>query len=237
MNKKNLEWALAIALLSLSLTSCSFDSILPGSDPTPDAKFDKAIDNNNEDQETEVSDSKIAVNIKNKAKKGSKPKTNEFTNISDRPEIDQKTDGLSRPRPQNEEVVEDTPAEEEKPVEEKENPNSVNIKEAILVTEDGNYYSAYDPTSNGEPSQYGSQTFYEVTIDGNKMIVKGGFEYNNDQEILSNNTYLFELTDDTEFVIVGAEGDSLQDKSSFTPSPALILIVEGGKVRQVRSSS
>lgn len=69
------------------------------------------------------------------------------------------------------------------------------------------------------------------------MIVKGGFEYNNDQKILSNNTYLFELTDDTEFIIVGADGESIQDRSNFTPAPALILTVEGGKVVQVRSSS
>lgn len=69
------------------------------------------------------------------------------------------------------------------------------------------------------------------------MIIKGGLEYNDDQGALSNNTYLFELTDDTKFVISGAEGESLQDRNTFTPAPALVLTVENGKVTNVRSSS
>lgn len=100
MINKNFKRVLAIALLSVSLTSCNFYKILHGSNQTPDTEIEKTIDANDETEKTESSDGKIAVNIKSKAKKDNKPKTKDFTSIGDRPNIDQKTDGGSSPRAQ-----------------------------------------------------------------------------------------------------------------------------------------
>lgn len=73
MYKKNLERFITIALLPVSLASCDFDSFLPESSPTPDAGLEEAIDDRNEAQKTKASDSNIAVNIKNRSKKGRNP--------------------------------------------------------------------------------------------------------------------------------------------------------------------
>lgn len=72
------------------------------------------------------------------------------------------------------------------------------------------------------------------------MIIKGSFDYIVDEKIegeLPNNTYLFELTDKTEFYGVGADGAFPIKRSDFFSPPSLTLKVLNGKVVRVSSSS
>lgn len=241
MKRKKISNTLLAILLGFSLVACKDKS----TDQEPSSKEEKieesleASEKDNENNKDKTSkDGKLAVNIKNKSRKGSHPVKKDFDN--------DKTDKVinDNPKPSNESQTENQKEDDNKEeISEKEVTKVDDKKEdddVIYVTDDGSYYTAPNPNSDGEVGEYGTPQAYYIHIEGNTFIVKGTMSFNsNRDEILPNNTYSFEVTDETLFVGVGAEGEFPMDRERFndSPTPALTLEVVDGKVSKVIGSS
>lgn len=119
-----------------------------------------------------------------------------------------------------------------------------NVEEPIvdndLISNDGSYYTAYDPSSHGEISQYGTPFIESWKIEGDILTVKGSMQYPYpDGEYLENKIHTFKLTDQTTYTGVGGDGEFEKSKEDIldTPSPSNTITVKDGVVTNIRFSS
>lgn len=153
--------------------------------------------------------------------------------------------------------------EEENNQEEKENPEEINtedeeeseetkieatdeetveepMEDDDLISNDGIYYTSYDPTSYGEINEYGMPTIESWKIEGDILTVKGSLQYPYpDGEYIENNIHTFKLTDQTTYTGVGGDGEFEMSKEDIlsAPAPSNTITVKDGIVTNIRFSS
>lgn len=123
-----------------------------------------------------------------------------------------------------------------------------------LVEKDGQYLASIYAPKKGEVDEYNMASVYEVSSDGDVLIVKGSFNYNeevnnmmdSDDEILENSEYGFEIDESTRYFAVsglakpedmGLERFLTYFKECEETGLGLGIIIENGVVTEVSISS
>lgn len=131
--------------------------------------------------------------------------------------------------------------------------NMTENEEVEMHETDGIYVTTLLASNEGNPIEdIDSGTSYEVNIEEDKLIVKGSFNYREDESDYDNQTLLegqdhtFKLADDAEFAAVGGTGPGEKftrdeflkyEKEVSDSGLALIIKVENGLVKSVAISS
>lgn len=114
------------------------------------------------------------------------------------------------------------------------------VEDDDLITDDGIYYTSYDPTSYGEINEYGMPTIESWNIEGDILTVKGSLQYPYpDGEYIENKIHNFKLTDQTTYTGVGGDGEFEMSKEDVltAPAPSNTITVKDGVVTNIRFSS
>ena len=114
------------------------------------------------------------------------------------------------------------------------------IEDDDLITDDGVYYTSYDPTSYGEINEYGMPTIESWNIEGDILTVKGSLQCPYpDGEYIENKIHTFKLTDQTTYTGVGGDGEFEMSKEDIlsAPAPSNTITVKDGIVTNIRFSS
>lgn len=114
------------------------------------------------------------------------------------------------------------------------------IEDDDLITDDGIYYTSYDPTSYGEINEYGMPTIESWNIEGDILTVKGSLQCPYpDGEYIENKIHTFKLTDQTTYTGVGGDGEFEMSKEDIlsAPAPSNTITVKDGIVTNIRFSS
>ena len=123
-----------------------------------------------------------------------------------------------------------------------------------LVEKDGQYLASIYAPKKGEVDEYNMASVYEVSSDGDVLIVKGSFNYNeevnnmmdSDDEILENSEYTFKIDESTRYFAVsglakpedmGLERFLSYFKECEETGLGLGIIIENGVVTEVSISS
>ena len=114
------------------------------------------------------------------------------------------------------------------------------IEDDDLITDDGVYYTFYDPTSYGEINEYGMPTIESWMIEGDILTIKGSLQSPYpDGDYIENNIHTFKLTDQTTYTGVGGDGEFEMSKEDVltAPAPSNTITVKDGVVTNIRFSS
>lgn len=114
------------------------------------------------------------------------------------------------------------------------------IEDDDLITDDGVYYTSYDPTSYGEINEYGMPTIESWKIEDDILTVKGSLQYPYpDGEYIENKIHTFKLTDQTTYTGVGGDGEFEMPKEDIlsAPAPSNTITIKDGIVTNIRFSS
>lgn len=123
-----------------------------------------------------------------------------------------------------------------------------------LIEKDGQYLASIYAPKKGEVDEYNMASVYEVSSDGDVLIVKGSFNYNeevnnmmdSDDEILENSEYTFKIDESTRYFAVsglakpedmGLERFLSYFKECEETGLGLGIIIENGVVTEVSISS
>lgn len=123
-----------------------------------------------------------------------------------------------------------------------------------LIEKDGQYLASIYAPKKGEVDEYNMASVYEVSSDGDVLIVKGSFNYNeevnnmmdSDDEILENSDYTFKIDESTRYFAVsglakpedmGLERFLSYFKECEETGLGLGIIIENGVVTEVSISS
>ena len=123
-----------------------------------------------------------------------------------------------------------------------------------LVEKDGQYLDSIYAPKKGEVDEYNMASVYEVSSEGDVLIVKGSFNYNeevnnmmdSDDEILENSDYTFKIDESTRYFAVsglakpedmGLERFLSYFKECEETGLGLGIIIENGVVTEVSISS
>ena len=123
-----------------------------------------------------------------------------------------------------------------------------------LMEKDGQYLASIYAPKKGEVDEYNMASVYEVSSDGDVLIVKGSFNYNeevnnmmdSDDEILENSEYTFKIDESTRYFAVsglakpedmGLERFLSYFKECEETGLGLGIIIENGVVTEVSISS
>ena len=240
MKRKKISNTLLAILLGFSLVACK-DKSTDQEASNKEEKIEESLEASEKDNKDRTSkDGKLAVNIKNKSRKGSHPVKKDFDN--------DKTDKVinDNPKPSKESQTENQKEDDKKEEKSSEKEDTIpeestkELEDNIYITDDGDYYTIYNPNSGGELDEYGYPNAYSMKIEDNSLIVKGSMSLGDTKgNILPSNVYSFKMTDNTIIVGVNAEGEvpiSREDFNEFS-APALTVMVSNGKVEKIRTSS
>lgn len=114
------------------------------------------------------------------------------------------------------------------------------IEDDDLITDDGVYYTSYDPTSYGEINEYGMPTIESWMIEDDILTIKGSLQSPYpDGDYIENNIHTFKLTDQTTYTGVGGDGEFEMSKEDVltAPAPSNTITVKDGVVTNIRFSS
>lgn len=123
-----------------------------------------------------------------------------------------------------------------------------------MVEKDGQYLASIYAPKKGEVDEYNMASVYEVSSDGDVLIVKGSFNYNeevnnmmdSDDEILENSEYTFKIDESTRYFAVsglakpedmGLERFLSYFKECEETGLGLGIIIENGVATEVLISS
>ena len=151
------------------------------------------------------------------------------------------------------EEIESTEVAKE-PTKTTENKETVEKQYKNLIEKDGQYLASIYAPKKGEVDEYNMASVYEVSSDGDVLIVKGSFNYNeevnnmmdSDDEILENSEYGFEIDESTRYFAVsglakpedmGLERFLTYFKECEETGLGLGIIIENGVVTEVSISS
>lgn len=109
-----------------------------------------------------------------------------------------------------------------------------------LITEDGQYYTAYNPQSDGGINEYNLPETNSWKLEEYLLTVSGTLQNPYpDGEYTENKIHTFKLTDATTFTGVGADGEFETPKENHIDqgAPSNIITVENGVVTNIRFGS
>lgn len=126
-------------------------------------------------------------------------------------------------------------AEETSEVEEE-----VTIEDENLITEDGEYYTAYNLQSDGGINEYDLPEINSWKLEEYLLTVNGTLQdsYPNG-EYTENKIHTFKLTDTTTYTGMGADGEFEMPKENYIDhgAPSNIITVKNGEVTNIRFGS
>ena len=109
-----------------------------------------------------------------------------------------------------------------------------------LITEDGQYYTAFNLQSDGGVNEYNLPETNSWKLEEDKLTVNGTLQDSYpDGEYTENKTHTFKLTDATTFTGSGAEGEFEMDRENYLDhgAPSNIITVTNGVVTNISFGS
>lgn len=175
--------------------------------------------------------------------------TNSSNDIESQKPVEEKVDqtiDLEKSDPVEKEVgknqAENNTEDDEKEAVEEENTDKeeLSIEDENLITEDGQYYTAYNSQSDGGVNEYNLPEINSWKLEEDKLTVSGTLQNPYpDGEYTENKIHTFKLTDETSYTGVGADGEFEMDRENYTEhgAPSNTITVTNGVVTNIRFGS